>query len=671
VFYLQLILAGIATGCIYSLAGMGVVLTYNATGVFNFAHGAIATFVAYTLWQLNAGWGVPLGIAAPISLVIIGPGIGFLLERLVFRPLARRGAGTSEKLVATLGIFVLLLGVTYVIWTGNVRQGPRLISSRPLELADGLRIGLDQLVVVLLAVVLSALVWWLFRRTRLGCDIRAVVDRRELAELAAVDSDRVAAIAWAIGCGFAGLTGVLFAQNGLDPYHLTLLVVETFSIAVVARLTSLPMALAAGVLLLGVGHSLLTQFNPFAGSTAGRVVAELKPNLSVVILFAALVLYRRLDVVGEDGDGGLGRIGRGRRPRRRSASSSGVGARALVPALVAVGFLLLPFFLSRTTWAYGHRLPALVIVFASIVAVTGFSGQISLGQAAFAGFGAFLSARLSNTYGLPVVLTMLLGGLGAIVLGLVAGLPAVKRRGLFLALTTLALGLLVYSLVFQSTVFAGGVNGLRVTRPSLFGWSLGGSYAFYYFELVVMGVMLLLARNLRSGRLGRILAAIRDSETAAKSVGIDLRTYKLFIFAASAFIAGIGGALLTMQSKAFSAFQFEPLQSSLLWFMVVIVAGVDSIGGAVLGAGLFVMLDVVVKQDGVSQLVIGAIALMLGRLPGGNLLGLLRSMGDGAVRRLQRVFVDAADDGLGAGDVEPVYRPSALAERLLAARSAR
>jgi branched-chain amino acid transport system permease protein len=665
VFYLQLILAGIATGCIYSLAGMGVVLTYNATGVFNFAHGAIATFVAYTLWQLNAGWGVPLAIAAPISLVVIGPGLGFLLERVVFRPLARRGAGTSEKLVATLGIFVLLLGVTYVIWTGNVRQGPRLISSRPLELASGLRIGLDQLVVVLLAVVLSVLVWWLFRRTRLGCDIRAVVDRRELAELAAVDSDRVAAIAWAIGCGFAGLTGVLFAQNGLDPYHLTLLVVETFSIAVVARLTSLPMALAAGVLLLGVGHSLLTQFNPFAGSTAGRIVAELKPNLSVVILFAALVLYRRLDVVGEDGDGGLGRIGRGRRSRRRSPSgaSPATGARVVVPALVAFGFVVLPFFLSRTTWAYGHRLPALVIVFASIVAVTGFSGQISLGQAAFAGFGAFLSARLSNTYGLPVVLTMLLGGLGAIVLGLIAGLPAVKRRGLFLALTTLALGLLVYSLVFQSTVFAGGVNGLRVTRPSLFGWSLDGSYAFYYFELAVMSVMLLLARNLRSGRLGRILAAIRDSETAAKSVGIDLRTYKLFIFAASAFIAGIGGALLTMQSKAFSAFQFEPLQSSLLWFMVVIVAGVDSIGGAVLGAGLFVMLDVVVKQDGVSQLVIGAIALTLGRLPGGNLLGLLRSIGDGAVRRLERVFVDAA--GSRERAPAPTFRPSPLALDLM------
>ena len=662
-FYLQLILAGIATGCIYSLAGMGVVLTYKATGVFNFAHGAIAMFVAYTLWQMNAEWGVPIVIAAPISLLVIGPGIGLLLERLVFRPLERRGATTSEKLVATLGIFTLLLGLAFVIWTGTVRQGPRLISNRPIELTSELRIGLDQLFIVIVVVVVSAVVWWVFRHTKLGTDMRAVVDRRELAELAAIDSNRIAGVAWALGCGFAGLTGVLLAPNGLDPYHLTLLVVETFSIAVVARLTSLPIAVGAGVLFLGVVQSLLTEVQLFSGrGTFGRAFEELKPNLSVVILFAALLLYRRLDVVGSDAS----IMAVGKRPGKRRRTSTGTSPASLAGmAVVAGGFLVLPFFLSQTTFGYGHRLPAMIIIFASIVAVTGFSGQISLGQAAFAGFGAFLSARLTNSLDVPVVIAMFVGGLGAIVLGLIAGLPAVKRRGLFLALTTLALGLLVYNLVFQSTVFAGGVNGLRVTRPSLFGWSLDGPYAFYYFELVVMALMLLLARNLRSGRLGRILAAIRDSETAAKSVGIDLRTYKLFIFAASAFIAGIGGALLTQQPRAFSAFQFNPLSSSLFWFMVVIVAGVRSISGAVLGGLVFVMLDVVVKADGLSQLVIGFLALTLGFLPGGNLIGLLRATGDAVVDRLHGTFDDALRGARTPPAPKPVLRPSPYALRLL------
>src|SRR3954464_10480485 len=102
-FWLSLILAGIGTGCIYSLAGMGLVLTYRATGIFNFAHGAIAMFVAYILWQTNVGWGWPLLLAAPFAILIVGPGIGILLERTVFRPLELNRASTSEKLVATLG----------------------------------------------------------------------------------------------------------------------------------------------------------------------------------------------------------------------------------------------------------------------------------------------------------------------------------------------------------------------------------------------------------------------------------------------------------------------------------------------------------------------------------------------------------------------------------------
>src|SRR5436305_13717513 len=133
-FWLSLILAGIGTGCIYSLAGMGIVLTYKATGIFNFAHGAIAMFVAYILWQLNSEWHISLAIAAPITLLVVGPGIGLILERFIFRPLQRRRAGTSERLVATLGIFLLLVGLALKIWTGTERHGPQLISNQPVPI---------------------------------------------------------------------------------------------------------------------------------------------------------------------------------------------------------------------------------------------------------------------------------------------------------------------------------------------------------------------------------------------------------------------------------------------------------------------------------------------------------------------------------------------------------
>src|SRR5438270_624168 len=519
-FWLSLILAGIGTGCIYSLAGMGIVLTYKATGIFNFAHGAIAMVVAYILWQLNSQWHLGLAIAAPLTVLIAGPGIGLLLERLVFRPLQKRGAGTSEKLVATLGVFLLFVGAAQKIWTGTERHGPQLVSNKPLHLTSKLLIGQDRLAVVLMVAVISVLLYLLFRYTHLGTEIRAVVDRRELSELAAINANRVAALSWAMGAGLAGLTGVLLAPDGLDPVRLTLLVIETFSIAVVARLVSI-------------------------------------------------------------------------------------------------------------TIAYGQQMLALIVIFVSIVVVTGFSGHITLGQAAFAGMGSFVSVRVSNELGLPVIPSMLIGAVVAVFVGLIAGYPALKRRGLFLGLTTLTIGVLAYSLVFTSSIFAKGSAGLTVHRPSIFGLSLNGDKAFYWFELVWVLLAMVLARNLRSGRLGRILAAMRDSETAARSVGIDLRAYKLFVFGASAFIAGIGGALLSQQARAFSpTTQFGPISSSLLWFIAVIVAGVGSLGGAVIGAAILVLLGPVFGLGDVAPAIIALGALFIGSLPGGSLMGMLQRLVD-------------------------------------------
>jgi len=664
VFYVQLILAGIATGAIYSLAGMGVVLTYKVTGVFNFAHGAVAMIVAYSFWELRAGWSLPLWVAVPVALVGVGGGLGYVLERFVFRPLDRQGARTSEKLVATLGVFTLLLGAAYAIWTGKVRQGPRLFSNRPLLLGAGLRIGTDQLVIVVLVVVISAAVWVLFRRTQFGTEIRAVVDRRTLAELTAVRADRVAGLSWALGCMFAGLTGMLLATNGLDPVGLTLLVIETFSIAVVARLTSLPIAVAAGILLLGVAQSLLTSAHISGGQGFfGTGLEQLKPNLSVVILFAALLVYRRLDVVGED-DTPPAPSG----SRFRLAEHPGLAA--CVYGGIGVALVALPFTLSLTTYAYGQRMVALMIVFVSIVVITGFSGYITLGQGAFAGFGGFVAARVANSWGMPVIPAMVVGGVGAMLMGLAAGWPALRRRGLFLGLTTLAIGLLAYSFVFQSTVFAGGTNGLSVSRPSVFGWALDGPYSFYYFELVWLAVVLVLAHKVRSGRLGRVLLAMRDSETAASSVGIETRRYKLFVFAISAFIAGLGGALLTQQARIFEPLSFHPLTSSLVWFTVVIVAGVEQLSGALLAGALFVLLDVFLKTAGASQLLIGIGALSLGRLPGNSLLGGLRAIAERVTGAAARVAETATrrtplPAGRPAAKEPADYVPTTYAERVL------
>jgi branched-chain amino acid transport system permease protein len=649
VIWVQLTVAGIAAGAVYALAGMGLVLNYKATGVFNFAYGAIAMLVAYVYWQFRAQWHWPLPVAALVALGLVGPGIGILLERVVFRPLERKGASTSVKLVATLGVFELCLGLAFVIWTGTVRTGARIVSGRALHLGGGVTIGVDQLFVVILTAVIVALLWLVFQFTHLGTEIKAVVDRRELAELSAVNANRVAAVAWAIGAGLAGLTGVLLASGSpLDPYHFTLLVIEVFSIAVIARLVSLPIAVGAGVLF-GVVQSLLSRVDlgrvPFTHIAYSRGWAQaansLKPYLSSVLLLAFLLAYRRLGTgTDEGGVQGLVSGSIGSRRGQRGMSS------AVAAVLVALAAVAAPFVLSDIDLPFAQLTVGLVVVFASIVCVTGFSGQITLGQAVIAGFGAFVSARVTQSFGVPVLLAMPIGGVAALILGVLAGLPAVKRRGLFLGLTTLAIGLLVYNFVFQNQVFAGGAGGVPSPRPSIAGWSLDGEWRFYFFELVIAGLMLLLARNLRSGRLGRILAAMRDSDTAARSIGINLRTYKLFIFGASSFIAGIGGCLIAEQGRIFNSVTSWDVFTSLLWFVAVIVAGVGSLGGAVLGAVVFELLGRLLHVNNLSTLIIAVGALFIGYLPGGSLIGILQRLSSWArtPRGLIRAFEQARSE---------------------------
>jgi len=641
--------------------------------------------VAYILWQLNAQWNVPLAIAAPVTVLIAGPGIGMLLERVIFRPLQKRRAGTSEKLVATLGVFLLLVGLAQKIWTGTERHGPQLVKNTPIHLTDNLIIGADRLAVVIMVAVISVLLYLLFHFTHLGTRIRAVVDRRELSELAAINANRVASLSWAMGAGLAGLTGVLLAPEGLDPIRLTLLVIETFSVAVVARLVSIPMAVAAGVLLLGVLQSLLTQFNPTVAPFFHwhyphwftETIGALKPNLSVVILFAALLIYRNLDEVGEGGSGVSGLISRS---VGAATKARRVETRVIIGIVGAV-LILLPFTLSGININYGQEMLALTVIFISIVVVTGFSGHITLGQAAFAGMGSFVSVRVSNAFGIPVIFSMLIGACVAVLVGLVAGYPALKRKGLFLGLTTLTIGVLCYSLVFSSDIFAKGAAGLNVTRPSVFGFSLNGDKAFYWFELVCVALAFIVANNLRRGRLGRILAAMRDSETAARSIGIDLRAYKLFIFGASAFIAGIGGALLSQQAHAFSpTTQFEPISSSLLWFIAVIVAGVGSLGGALIGAAGLVLLAFFGLAD-VAPALIAVGALLIGYLPGGSIMGMLQKLADwlrtprALLERFGVAQHEAAINGSANGahatangdsdGARPVLIPTEFAQRVL------
>jgi branched-chain amino acid transport system permease protein len=602
VLALDYALAGLGLGAIAALSGVGMLVTYRMTGVFNVAHGAIAMIAAYVFWQLTDVWGVPLWLSAVLVVLIGAPLLGASLERAVFRPLQRRSAGAAESLVATIGLLVLLLGIAYVVWGPQARHPSSLFPEDVLH-RGSLTFHLDafaDLGVVIGGTLLLALV---LRMTSLGTQIRAVVDRRDLAELSGVDANRVSAIGWAIGSMFAALTGILLAaQLSLDPFGLTLVVLETFALPVIAGLTSIPIAIASGIAL-GIGQSEMNLFTP-PGDNAQQIWDTLHANAPVVLLLLALLIRSRLAEAGGD-------AGAAMTFARRRATEPSVRRLAIQYTVAAIA-MFLPLTFSDVDLRQAQQIPALAIIFVSIVAVTGYSGQISLGQAGYAGLGALFFAKVSAET--PLVIALLVAAIAAGIVGFLTGYPAIRRRGLFLALTTFAVGAFVSRFVFAQPTFT---NNVEVHRPSLFGLSLDGDRAFYLFELAMLAVAFLVMYNLRNGSLGRSLVAIRDSEDGARAVGVDVRVLKVLIFTVSAMLAGLGGALLAQQREAFDPNTFDPLAASLPWFAVVIVFGADSAVAAVIGAAFIVLVNAVTGQDNAYLIPIGLLAAFIGRLPGG------------------------------------------------------
>jgi branched-chain amino acid transport system permease protein len=670
--------AGLGSGAAAALAGVGLTLTYRATGVFNFAFGAIATFVAYVIWQFVVSFGFPQYITTAVAVLLIGPVIGLALERFPFRPLQRRGASTSEKLLATIAVFAVIIGVVVVIWTlASHDDDPTIWPAAAFHLG-GFVVSLATIGNFLIVVVLAGGLTALLRFTSLGTKIRAVVDRRELAELTGIRANRVAAVSWAIGCGFAGLAGALYAPaQGLSPYGVTLFIFQTFGVAAIARLTSLGLAVVGGFaigVISSMGFLVEPQITAFWPG-----LRYIQPYLFAVALPIFLLIYRNLDELG-GGNSAAGivasSVGRLRRRNRRVLPGAAV---AIV--IVGVGFLL-----SGSAMSAAQQIVAVTIIFLSIVAITGFSGHITLGQAGFAGLAALLSTKLANgaipyVPSIPVIPAMIIAALVVVVLGVLAGFPALRRKGLILGLSTLAVGLLLYYLMFQNFYFLDGVSDSP--RPSIFGLSLTGDTAFYLYELVVLAFALVFTSSLRSGRLGRILGAMRDSEAGATSVGISLRRYKLFIFAASAFLAGIGGSLLAQQQQTWDAQSYSPL-ISLFWFLAVVFAGLSYLSGAAIGALLYVGLDFAIGRSNASIVVIGVLSLVtISALRGGGLVGAVLRLAGGrswVPRGLQQRYLDslgaeqdalgervATQTGLPVGPPveQPAYAASPFARKLL------
>jgi branched-chain amino acid transport system permease protein len=621
--FLRTLLLGLATGSVYALASTGVVLTYKTSGILNLGYGGIAlftTFIHYTL-TIEQGW--PVWLSAFVVVFLIAPMLGVFLDTQLFRRI--EGQPIVIGLMVTVGLFVLFEGIVFYIWHGVTVEVPSLFPRTPVTLL-GVTVGSDGLIVLAISTAAALSLGAMMKFTRVGIAFRAVVDNRPVAGLMAINTGLVSSGAWALSTSFAALTGVLLVPRLglLDPNLFPAFIISfVLGAAMLGYLRSLPLAFAGG-LLLGVLEAMLVQYGRFEGLLKNLFSATPFVAVTLLVLFAPRSLRRaglgasfvvRTREVAQQGS-------------QRARFGVGVGffvALALVPLLVGgIGW--------RLSITYGMTQ---AIIFLSIVILTGYSGQISLGHTAFIGLAAFTTGHLVADTGMNVWLALFLGALAAVPAGALIGIVAVRLHGLYLALITLAFAFMAQQLFFQEPSVSGSEGIISVPRPEGF----EGDNAFYYLALIVLVIGAVLALNLRTGRTGRVLAGIRDSETATRSLGISVAKYKVLIFSLSALMAAFGGILTAMQRGQAARLDFIPFYS-LFFVTVAVVGGVFHIGGAV-AAGLLTGLFPFIFRNNPAILDLQFIlfglgaTLALAKNPEG-MFGELRRGGNAILRALQR-----------------------------------
>ncbi|MEX2554818.1 MAG: ABC transporter permease [Actinomycetota bacterium] len=567
--FLRTLLIGLATGSVYALASVGLVLTYKTSRILNLGYGALAMFTTFVYWQLTVQWGVPLWLSALIVILVIAPLLGLFLDAQLFRRL--EGQPIVIGLIATVGLSVLLQGIVIKIWTAETRTVPSLFPQTPIKIVGGATLGTDQVLILVISLGAAAALAAMLRFTRIGVAFRAVVDNRAVAGLMSINTNLISGLAWALGTSFAALTGILLAPRlFLDPITLPFFIIAfLLGAAIVGYLESMPLAFAGG-LLIGVAQAFLVQYGTFRGVIGNLDNATPFLIVTIMLLFAP----RRLRRAATGGSFVV-------RTRELAEHASPVARMGVAVALFSF-IALFPVLSDSISWQRSLTFGLIhALIFLSLVILTGFSGQISLGHTAFLGIASFSAAHFVSDLGWPVWLAFIVGAFAAVPAGALLGLVAVRLHGLFLGLVTLAFAFMAHDLFFTEPFVSGREGSVRLPRPP------GGEsdLAFYYVVLAFLVLFVVVAANLRSGRTGRVLAALRDSETAGRSLGINVVKYKVFIFSLSAFIAAFGGILAGMQKESANRLDFIPFYA-IVYLTVAVLGGVFHIGGAI-AAGLF------------------------------------------------------------------------------------
>ncbi len=588
--HLLFLIVGLGAGAAYAAIAMALVTTYRGTGVINIAQGAMAMWAAFVYDALRRQGDLVL----PVGRVHLGDGLatwpalgvgvvtaallGLILHLVVFRPL--RSAPPLAKVVASVGVAITLQALVVLRFGTGRRAVPAALPDDPVRIG-ALSFSRDRIWFAALVAAIAVMLWGYGRFTRAGLATRAGAETERGAILLGYSPDRLAAATWVLAAVVGGTVAVLVSPTvGLEPVSWTLMVVPGLACALVGRLTSVGVACAAG-LALGAVESEITLLSSrdWWPDWATVGVAEAVPLL--VIVAALFLLGPRLPTRGSATADPLPTV-----PTPR------VGA-PVVGALVAAGGAAL--LLTEGSYRFGVITSMIVALMAlSLVVLTGFVGQISLAQAAFAGSAGFVLSKIGT--GLPFPLPLLVAALAATALGLLVAVPALRVRGVQLAVVTLAAGVAIEQFVFRNPTLT-PTTGNLIPDPRIFGVDLavrrGADLARWQFGILVLVVLALAAlavANLGRSGTGRALLAVRSNERAAASVGVDVAAAKLIAFGMSAFLAGLAGALIGYSRGQLSATSFG-VSVSLTLLAFAYLGGITSIGGALV-AGILAPLGI-------------------------------------------------------------------------------
>ncbi len=594
--FLNYAIPGIPQGCEYGLMAVGLVLTFRATGVFNLAFAAQAFVAAFAYDLLNQYQHWPQWAAFIVAVLVISPGIGLALDRFLYRHIPT--ASVTAKILSSLGVLIAIPLLIPIIFGSATRTQIAYVWLNPQTVyftlyktpLDGTTIATTVITVV---VVLGLVA--LFRWSNIGLQMRAVVESRRLAQLEGVNSAAVAATAWGLSSALAGLAGVLMLPQSqtLDPTQVisfTTLLVTGLTAAALASFKSIPKALLWSIAL-GIAQNLLVWVLP-SGSVLQTGVA---PALPFVVLVIVLLVNPKLRDLDKSTDP-LASVD----PPLPPPSVQIRDRRLDLPTKWGWRFLLVGFIVSALTWLPDNWVfpfsqgMAFSIIFLSITLITGMAGQLSLCQVTFAGVGGFAAGQLAMHFGIPILLGALIGGTLAAAVGVIIALPALRLSGLPLTLVTLAFAIFADQVLFQYNWSGAGDTGIpTVPRPgSILGISFAspdGDSHFLILLMIILALCMGAVALVQRGTVGRNLAAMRGSEVGTSSLGISLTRAKVTVFALSAGLAGIGGAMFASVQTTESASDFNYVLS-LAYVVAVITTGATTVEGAVqAGVGLAVI----------------------------------------------------------------------------------